>query len=255
MRTRPAQTAWAAVFAALTASAPVAAAAGERPVALELVLAVDTSVSVDHAEFALQMAGLARAFRDPGVLAAIAGTGPEGMAGALVQWGVGLQQDVAVGWTRVNDRASAAAFARAIEASPRLFIGNGTAITRALWFARRQLDDNGFAGRRRVIDISGDGRNNSGGGPGAMRDRAVAEGITVNGLAILDGDAALGLYFATHVAGGPSSFVLTAKDFGDFAEAMRRKLLREISPPVARVPAGSTDEGGQFAFRGPVNLP
>lgn len=211
-----------------------------QAIELELVLAVDSSVSIDASEFALQMAGLAQAFRDPSVLSAIMGAGNRGIAVTLVQWGVGLQQRVAVDWSQVYDRPSAEAFARAIEASPRHFMGNGTGITRALRFSSRLFEDNGYEGRRRVIDISGDGRNNSGSAPAAMRDRLVAAGIVINALAILDGDLRLGRYFEDNVAGGPASFVVTALTFRDFAEAIKDKLHREILSPVAAMPGGAS---------------
>ncbi len=224
------------------ARAEIANPAGARParyrqpVALELVLAVDTSVSVSTGEFALQMLGLANAFRDPSVLAAIRGAGENGIAVVLMQWGVGLQQRIAVNWTHVRDAASAERFAHAIETSPRHFVGNGTAISRALKMAFTLFEENGFRGTRRVIDVSGDGRNNSGSQPGAMRDLIVAQGVVINGLAILDGDRALGRYFRSNVTGGQGSFVMTANTFADYAAAIRRKLLREISLPVAMAP-------------------
>ena len=132
--------------------------------------------------------------------------GDNGIAVALVQWGIGAQQETTVGWAHVHDGASAERFARAIEASPRRFFGKGTGITRALQFSSNLFEDNGYRGRRRVIDISGDGRNNSGRPPAPTRDRIVDAGIVVNGLAILDGDIMLGAYYIEHVTGGTASF-------------------------------------------------
>ena len=211
----------------------------DRPVDLELVLAVDVSASVDEAEYRLQTLGLAAAFRDPAVIAAISAAGDQGIAVTLVQWGVGLEQRQAVGWTHLRDPGSAAAFADAVLASPRLFVGNGTSISHALLYAAGLFEENGFAGRRRVIDLSGDGRNNSGPAPGAARDRVLARGITVNGLAIRDRDRGLGRYFAEHVIGGTASFVVVADDFSDFPRAIRRKLLREIQAPLSRRQPGA----------------
>ncbi|MCP4329260.1 MAG: DUF1194 domain-containing protein [Alphaproteobacteria bacterium] len=216
---------------------PVSALGGDiRPVELELVLAIDTSVSVDDREYALQLQGVAHAFRDRAVIAAIRDAGVNGIAVTVVQWGVGLQQRVAVDWTHIHDGASAESFAREVEAGRRLFVGNGTGLSRALTFASEQFGGNGFSGRRRVIDVSGDGRNNSGRSPAEVRDQIVAAGIVVNGLAVLDGDTALGTYFERYVAGGAASFVLTVGTFEDFAVAMRAKLLREITVPMARSP-------------------
>jgi hypothetical protein len=204
-----------------------------QSVELELVLAVDTSLSVNADEFAVQMDGLALAFRNRAVIAAIEAAGDNGIAVALVQWGIGQQQEITVGWTHVHDRTSAERFSRAIEASPRRFYGKGTGITHALQFASRIFEDNGYRGRRQVVDISGDGRNNSGRPPAMVRDLLVAAGIVVNGLAILDGDVMLGAYYAEQVAGGTASFVVTADTFQDYPAAIRRKLQREILAPMA----------------------
>jgi hypothetical protein len=208
-----------------------------RAVELELVLAVDTSLSINADEYAIQMGGLALAFRNPHVVSAIEAAGDNGIAVALVQWGIGAQQEITVDWAHVHDRASAEDFARAIEASPRRFFGKGTGITRALQYSSDLFRGNGFQGRRRVIDISGDGRNNSGRPPAPMRDRVVDAGIVVNGLAILDGDIMLGAYYIEHVTGGTASFVVIADTFQDYPAAIRRKLQREILAPVAAEPA------------------
>ena len=146
------------------------------------------------------------------------------------------EQVVAVPWTAIHDSASAEGFAGAVEKTPRHFIGQGTGISRALAFSAEQFEDNGFRGRRRIIDVAGDGRNNSGSPPALVRDRLVAQGITINGLAILDRDVALGLYYTVNVVGGTAAFVEIADSFDDFAAAIRRKLLREIMAPVADLP-------------------
>ena len=210
-----------------------------QAVELELVLAVDTSLSINADEYAIQMGGLALAFRNSHVISAIEAAGDNGIAVALVQWGIGEQQEITVDWTHVYDRASAKLFAHAIEATPRRFFGKGTGITRALQFSSSIFKGNGFQGRRRVIDISGDGRNNSGRPPAPMRDRVVAAGIVVNGLAILDGDITLGAYYAEHVTGGTASFVIIADTFHDYPAAIRKKLQREILAPLAAKPANT----------------
>jgi len=208
-----------------------------QAVELELVLAIDTSLSINADEYAIQMGGLALAFRNSHVVSAIEAAGDNGIAVALVQWGIGEQQEITVDWTHVYDRASAKLFAHAIEATPRRFFGKGTGITRALQFSSSIFKGNGFQGRRRVIDISGDGRNNSGRPPAPMRDRVVDAGIVVNGLAILDGDITLGAYSAEHVTGGTASFVIIADTFHDYPAAIRKKLQREILAPLAAKPA------------------
>ena len=223
--------------------APPPAAAQQRPVELELLLAVDTSGSIGFTDFLLQREGLARAFRDPGVIAAIEGV-EGGIAVALMQWGHDKQQRVAVDWAAVTNGEEAARFAAQIESAPRYFVGNGTAIAWAMQVGGGLFAGNGFEGRRKAIDISADGRNNSGLNPETVRDRLVSEGITVNALAIVNGDLNLHGYFETQIIGGPGAFVITAKGIQDYARAIRLKLLREIQPSVVWGPMPRTGPGG-----------
>src|SRR5512138_1046870 len=139
-------------------------------VELELVLAVDTSSSVSPEEFDLQMRGFAGAFRDPTVIAAIGATGAGGIAVSMIQWSDNRRQEVAVDWQRLTDEASVTGFADAIDATPRFLDGGGTAIGGAIDFALAQINRNAFDGRRKVIDISGDGRANQGASPDGLRD-------------------------------------------------------------------------------------
>jgi len=213
----------------------VAASPAEEmvPVELELVLALDASGSVDRAEFDLQLRGLADAFRSPGVVAAIRTAAPEGIAVAVVQWAGPGHQILAVGWTEVRDAASAANFADRIEAAGRQMHGE-TAIAQALGFAMASLESNRFEGRRKVIDLSGDGPTNFGRAPDPMRDRVVSAAITINGLVILNEWPDLDRYFRQHVIGGPGAFVVIATEYRDYADAIRLKLIREIQGvPVA----------------------
>ena len=220
------------------------ALAAPIPVALELVLAVDASGSVSEQEFELQMRGLADAFRDPQVVAAIAGAGPGGIAVALVQWSSPGQQVVAVDWLKVSDAASAGALAARIDAAGRLIQGE-TAIDGALRFSLELLASADFASRRRIIDLSGDGQTNWGPDPDEERDRVVAAGVTINALAVVNEQPHLGGYYRKHVIGGPDCFVMTAADYADFARAIRLKLIREIgNAPIAGTPAGRTTVAG-----------
>jgi hypothetical protein len=121
--------------------------------------------------------------------------------------------------------------------TPRLLVGASTSITGALKFSMRQFEPNGFEGRRLVIDVSGDGRHNQSTGPAIQRELAVNMGITINGLAILNEDQLLDRYYRDHVIGGDGAFVMTAGSYRDFAAAIVRKLVREISgPPLALLP-------------------
>jgi len=207
-------------------SAPVVA----RPVELELVLGVDTSMSVAGDEFALQMAGYAQAFRHPDVVRAIEGTAG-GIAVTLVQWADAYQQAVSIEWTLLDDSRSAAGFADLVAATGRRFTGPGTALATALAFCLRRFDGNGFEGRRRVVDLSGDGRDNRGPRVTGARSYATFAGITINGLAILNDEPFLDRYFERQVIAGADAFVIAASDYHDFAEAIVKKLIREIGGP------------------------
>ena len=209
------------------------ALAGER-VDLELLLAVDVSSSVDDGEFALQTNGFAAAFRDPNVLAAIEAAGERGIAVGLMQWSDYALQTMAVDWRLVRDAVGAAALADAISRAGRVIPGGGTAIYAAINAGLPEFDRNGFDGRRRIIDISGDGRSDISGLNELARDRATAKGVIINGLAILNDVPTLDRYYRESVIGGPGAFVLTAPDFEAFAAAITAKLIREISEtPVA----------------------
>ena len=197
----------------------------EKAVDLELVLAVDVSGSIRPTEFALQRRGLAEAFRDPAVHAAIETVG--GIAVALLHWAGPREQDLVVDWSLVFDAASSKAFAARIEAAKRGFAGV-TAIGEALQSAASATGANAYLGERIVIDVSGDGPTNFGRETSPVRDRIVAAGITVNGLAILNETKDLTAYYRDQVVGGPGSFVAAAADSDDFVRAIRGKLIQEI---------------------------
>jgi hypothetical protein len=229
----------------LAAALPLAAAADE-PADLELVLAVDASSSINRSEFNQQMVGLAEAFRHPRVQQAIDGAGPFGVAVLLLQWADSRHQEVSIDWVLVHSAQDCEALAQLIDQTPRQVVGGGTAIGGALAFSMAELEANRYQGARQVIDVSGDGRANQGEIPSLVRDRAVAAGITVNGLAILNEDPALNVYYTQHVIGGPNAFVLTAPDYEAFRDAMIEKLVKEITgAPVAAAPA----DGEQRAQR------
>ena len=221
---------------AVLPAGPTVAQSG-RQVDLELVLAVDTSSSVSAQEFDLQMRGLATAFRDPAVGAAIQASGDLGIAVAMVQWSDNRKQTLAIEWTQMRDAASAAQFSEEIENTPRFLIGGGTALGDALSFSMNQFEGNGFRGRRQVIDISGDGRTNQGAHPSRVRDRAVDAGITINGLAILNEDVYVDRHYQYNVVGGTGAFVMSADSYEDFATAILEKLVKEIAGvPIAARP-------------------
>lgn len=198
---------------------------------LELILAVDASGSVDDREYALQLGGIASAFRDPEVLAAIAEGFHRRIGVALMTWAeTGYPKDISA-WHVISGPESAGAFARQVETYPRRVAG-GTGIGRAILFAVDRFEVNGLASNRKVIDLSGDGRETTfrdyGVGPTQARTRARARGVAINALAILNDDPDLEAYYRERVIRGPGAFTMAVADYPDFAEAMRRKLIREI---------------------------
>ena len=209
--------------------APACLAQSGPKVAVELVLAVDTSISVDAAEYRLQMQGIAQSLRHPDIIDAI-GDQPGGVAVTLVHWSLGSRNRQAVGWRWLRDAADVFAFASEVEDAPRLEAGRGTSISDAIVFSTRLIAENRYRGRVLKIDISGDSRHNSGPSPHTARDLAVLAGITINGLVIEDGDRNLAAYYHQRVIGGKGAFVLSVDRHHDFAEAMQRKLARELGP-------------------------
>jgi hypothetical protein len=201
---------------------------------LALVLALDVSGSVDEDEFDLQKNGLALAFRHPEVIEAIRSGRSKRIAVSVVQWAGFKGQHVSVPWTIVGDTSSASGFADRITRLQRRFPEGPTHISGVIEFATRMIRAAPFAAQRHVIDVSGDGVNNVGGGePTAERDAAVALGITINGLVILNATTNLDQYFRTNVIGGSAAFVVTADDYDDYPRAILLKLLHEIGPRLA----------------------
>ena len=219
-------------------AAAFSAPADARSVDIELVIAVDSSTSVDFDEFNLQVRGLAAAFRDPTVVAAIA-DGPRGaISVAVFEWADPASQMLAVPWTVIDGPATANAFARRVDGMTRQVPRGGTSIAGALAFASVLFQNNPHPGDRQVIDLTADGRNNQGPAVDQLRDLLVARGITINGMVILNDDAVLDGYFEDRVIGGPDAFVEAAADYTDYAKAIRRKLIREIRGlDIVRAPA------------------
>ncbi|MEQ9331137.1 DUF1194 domain-containing protein [Thalassobaculum sp.] len=216
---------------ALAAAAGWSAETRAEPVDLELVLAVDSSASVDYIEFNLQLEGLAYAFRDPDLIAAI-GNGRHGaVAVVLMEWASTGRNEIVLPWTRIRDAADAAAFADRIDRSPRQIQTGATSISSAIRFANALFDDNGYEGTRRTIDVSGDGYNNQGEALSSARAEVLASGTTINALAIENQVLGLGDYFEDQLIGGLGAFVIRADSYRDYLGKIRRKLLREIQAP------------------------
>lgn len=248
-----------AVFAIglVLAAQPLAARAQDRAVDLELVLAVDASGSIDEEEARLQRAGWAEAITHPRVLGAIRSGQHGAIAVMFLEWAAVGCETVAVKWTRISDAPSALGFAEGIRRAPRLDCWGGNAIGDAVDFSTRSILTNRFLGARRVIDVSGDGPNTMGGPVLLARERALAAGITINGLVIMDperffnapGGGTLEDYYRNAVTGGPGSFVMVAKRRGNFRQAALAKLVREIAG--RRSPRSGEDR--RLAAAGPAD--
>ncbi|MGA7430299.1 MAG: DUF1194 domain-containing protein [Xanthobacteraceae bacterium] len=218
---------------------PASALAG-NDVDLLLVLAADVSRSIDAAKFQLQRDGYAAAVSDPRVLDTIK-SGHFGRIGlTFVEWsGIGAQHAV-IDWTTIGDGASAKEFGDRLLEAPRSF-ADRTSISGAIEFAMDQFTHTPFTATRRIIDISGDGTNNAGRDVASARDDAVAQGVTINGLVILSENpmswnpdhtnppGGLDNYYRNNVIGGPGAFVMVAKDFNSFGQAMIGKLIAEVA--------------------------
>ena len=259
-------------IAVLTPLLPAAPAAAQQnpaqrqtvAVDLELVLAVDVSLSIDSGEARLQRQGYVAAFRDPQVIEAIQSGILGRIAVTYFEWANSAHTQLIVDWTLIDSPASAEAFALAL-AARRPGPAHYTSISGAIDFGMRLFEDSGsgsgsgggsgggsgvdYEGTRRVIDISGAGPNNWGELVVPARARAVAAGVTINGLPILDDGPGpfarynipnLDLYYRDCVIGGPAAFIVVAENFDAFASAIRRKLILEIAgvSPRRQAPSG-----------------
>ena len=211
----------------------------ELPVDLELILAVDISGSIDEVEAQQQREGYIAAIADPQVVDAIRSNQYGRIALTYVEWAGAGQQRILIDWTVVDDLESAQAFSSALGEAPRIR-AMWTSISAAIDYVMPMFDGNGFDGTRRVIDISGDGPNNRGRSVAQARDEAIARGIIINGLPIMNdrpqpwtlptpNEMALDLYYQDNVIGGPGAFVIAAESFAEFKTAILSKLIREIA--------------------------
>jgi len=194
-----------------------------------MVLAVDGSASVTYEEFGLIASGMATALRDETVTAALA----EGSMLTLLLWSGTGQQDVLTDWTRIASRADLAGFADEVENMPRTVQAGATAIGEALVQALTLLAKLPAVTKRSIVNVIGDGRSNQGIAPGPIRDRMAQAGITINGLCILHEEPDLLQSYTDEVIGGPGAFAVICREYADFTEAMRQKLLREVTGPTA----------------------
>ena len=240
----PAARFWAAVggvWLSIASADPGRAASGDAAPAasvdLLLVLAVDISASISREEQRLQRSGYVEAFRAPEVIAAI-GSGRHGrIAVAYVEWAGPAVQSLAVPWTLVDGRESAERLAEIVGSLP-LRREFDTSLAGALSFSAAALAASPYRSERRIIDVSGNGPNNTGPPVLPAREAVLAAGITINGLPVMTKVSwsgglysieGLDYYFEDCVIGGPDAFVIAVKHREEFKQAIARKLIREIA--------------------------
>jgi hypothetical protein len=212
------------------------AAAAAEAVDLLLALAIDVSRSVDEEEARLQREGYVRALQDPRVIEAIRSGPNRAIALCYFEWAGENYQHILVDWRRIGDEESAAAFLEELQKVPPVS-ASCTSISGAIDFAVPLLERAPYAAPRRVVDISGDGRNNHGRAAWLARDEAVARGVVINGLPIVNERPNFGRaperdldhFYEQEVIGGAGAFLVLATDFKSFGEAILGKLIKEIA--------------------------
>jgi hypothetical protein len=218
-----------ALLVALWAAGLGTPARAQTSVDLQLALMVDASGSVNQYRFELQKRGYVDALRNPKVLSAILGGRTQSIAITLWQWTGPFLHVQVLPWTVIKDEASIKSAASIIEQTPRALFGGGTSVSGAIDQAMRLFPQSPFKAERQVMDISGDGSNNAGRSVTRARDEAVAKDVTINGLPILAFEPDLDTYYRDFVIGGPGAFMIVAKDFESFGEAIVKKMIIEIA--------------------------
>ncbi|HYC18320.1 MAG TPA: DUF1194 domain-containing protein [Pseudolabrys sp.] len=216
-----------------------------EPVDLLLVLAADVSRSIDSQKFQLQREGYAAALANPRVLEAVQSGRRKRIGVLFLEWSGSGNQKVVIDWMLIDGPNAAQAFGDRLLESPRSF-ADRTSISGGIDAAVAQFARAPFSADRRTVDVSGDGTNNAGRDVGQARDEALALGISINGLVILSATplpwnpehtnppGGLAKYYRDNVVGGPGSFVLEAKDFDSFGEAIVKKMIAEIAEADAQ---------------------
>jgi hypothetical protein len=227
-------------FAAALVFATLATGFAQRALALDvdvqLILAVDVSRSIDEDEAKLQRQGYIDAFTDRHVIDAMLGGEQHRIAVAYVEWAGSSYQQTIIDWTVIDSPQAAHAFADKLAEAPRS-AEMWTSISSGILYCANKFDNNGFEAKRKVIDVSGDGRNNSGPDMATAREAVLSRGIAINGLPVVNDrpnfgrppEKDLDVYYEQNVIGGPGAFMIVAKNFSDFTRAVRAKLIREIS--------------------------
>lgn len=229
-----------AMLFSLSSTPLLVAEAASSEVDVKLVLAVDTSRSMDFEEVRIQREGYVEALRHKEFIDAVRNGLNGRIAISYFEWAGQVVPGSVIEWTLIETQQDAMAFADALERRP-INTQRRTSISAAIAHGAAMIVSSPFSGMRQVIDVSGDGTNNSGNPVAPTRDKAVEAGIVINGLTLMlrpsGAPGGLDKYYADCVIGGPGSFVLPVHRIEDFAIAVRRKLVMEISalPPPAEI--------------------
>ena len=223
-----------AIAALLTLARPVQAE--NLPVDVSLVLSVDVSLSMAEDEAKFQRHGYVAALRDKRIIDSIRSGKYGRIAVTYIEWSAVTDQRVLVDWRIISDEDSANAFADALDKAP-FKTGTTTSISAGIDFCVHRIETAPYSATRKVIDVSGDGYSDYGRPIKQSRDAAVAAGVTINGLPVMNPRPAwresappdLDKYYAENVVGGPGSFFLVVRDLNGFDEAVLRKLILEIA--------------------------
>ncbi|NOD77436.1 MULTISPECIES: DUF1194 domain-containing protein [unclassified Ruegeria] len=207
-----------------------------------LALGLDVSASVDSGEYRLQLEGLAAALRDPEVSQLMVANGSTSMRLAVYEWTEPGHERVLLNWTDIQTSADLNAISTRLIQTSRRSTAEGTAVGAAMAFGAELLNQQKTCWRR-TLDLSGDGKHNLGPHPRDVRTALRGSGITINGLVIGADDPSSGdrryvqvgelsAYYNAWVISGPNAFVEVALGFEAYAEAMTRKLIRELDSLV-----------------------
>jgi len=197
-----------------------------RACELALVLALDSSLSVDEGEYELQLKGLAAALVDPEIRQLIAGMG--GLALMAFEWSGRTSQDIIINWQLLETEADVAQFSLALQGHQRVNNNSSTSMGNALGFAAGRFGRLPQNCSRHVIDVSGDGAHNDGLSPQDAYRQFDFSRVVVNGLVITGAHPDPEAYYRKNVLHGEGAFLIVARNFADYQRAIKQKLLREI---------------------------
>jgi len=231
---------WRVFLGGIAAALLASHASAAEQVDVELVLAVDVSLSMSPMELGIQRDGYAAALTHERVVQAIADGAYGKIAITYFEWAGVNSHHIIVPWTVIANKPDAERVAARLSAQPPNS-ARRTSIAAALEFGADLFAESQYSSQKRVIDISGDGPNNQGAPVATSRDAVVKQGIVINGLPLMTtgGFASafdvvdLDRYYTECVIGGPGAFMIPVNDWSQFPEVVRRKLVLELAGPLS----------------------